>query len=399
VSIYKRDGDHYWYKFMYRGKFYCASTRQSNAKAAKEIESAKRTALAKAEEGIFARKPAPTFRDFCAKEFEPRISKTVGGSITKKTWDDFYMVGIKALKSYEPLAECRLDEIDEELIGRFKAYRLTGSADGKRKAVSTVNSSIRVLRRILNKAVEWHMPRKGVFFLDKTPGFDFMKGENKRDYVVPFADEAAYLKEAQGVNPLLSDVVTILLDSAIRPEECHRLRWECVSWEGGLHGVFQVARGKTDNARRELPMSARVRGVFERRWKSAGRPAVGWVFPAPTESEHIEPSSLKKAHAKALKQSQVRSFVLYDLRHTSLTRLACECREPWTLARIAGHGGIKIGQQYVHSHRMERSPWWAEWWTYISAGQVRKGKPRKQAKKVGTNLGTEANVISMAVLQ
>lgn len=61
--------------------------------------------------------------------------------------------------------------------------------------------------------------------------------------------------------------------------------------------------------------------------------------------------------------------------------------------------GIKIGQQYVHSHRMERSPWWAEWWTYISAGQVRKGKPRKQAKKVGTNLGTEANVISMAVLQ
>ena len=34
-----------------------------------------------------------------------------------------------------------------------------------------------------------------------------------------------------------------------------------------------------------------------------------------------EPSSLKKQHAKALKLSQVRPFVLYTLRHTFLTRL------------------------------------------------------------------------------
>jgi integrase len=207
-----------------------------------------------------------------------------------------------------------------------------------------------------------------------------MKGENKREYVVPSGDEKKYLQKAAGVSSLLADVVTILLDRAMRLEECYRMRWENISWDAGLHGVFQVVRGKTDNARRELPMSLRVRTILHSRWEIASRPAEGWVFVAPTKSEHMEPSTIKKAHAKALKESKVRRFIPYDLRHTWLTRLACECREPWTVARIAGHGGIKIGQQYVHSHRMENSAWWCEWWAYVSAG-----------RRVATPLATREN--------
>ena len=71
-----------------------------------------------------------------------------------------------------------------------------------------------------------------------------MKGENKRDYVVPFAEETAYLKKAEGVSRLLFDVVTILLDSGIRPEESYRLRWEYVMWDSGLYGVFHVTAAR-----------------------------------------------------------------------------------------------------------------------------------------------------------
>ncbi len=156
----------------------------------------------------------------------------------RRQWDDFYLVGIKALKNYEPLASCPLDEIDEEMIGRFKVFRSSG--EGKTKAVSTVNASIRVLRRILNKAVEWHQPKKAIFFLDKVPQFEMMKGENKRDHVVTFSEETIYLKHARNLSSLLSDVVTVLLDTAMRPEECHRLQWEHVDWDAGLHGVLKV---------------------------------------------------------------------------------------------------------------------------------------------------------------
>lgn len=401
--IFKREGsDYYWYRFMYKGRRYSASTRQSNKRAAGDIESAKRTALARAEQGIYERTPAPTFEEFCTKHFEPRISATVGGSITAKTWDDFYKVGIKALKSFKPLATCPIDGIDAELIGRFKVYRRgTNSDDEKERAISTVNSSVRVLRRILNKAVEWHAPKKGIFFLDKAPEFELMKGEAKRDYVLPVADEKAYLKKAEQISRLLTDVVTLLLDSSIRPDEAYRLRWENVSWASGLYGVFQVVRGKTDNARRELPMSARVKQIFERRWKAADCPSEGWIFANDeTKSEHIEPSTLKKVHAKAIAEAKIRAFIPYHCRHTSLTRLACECREPWTVARIAGHGNVQIGQTYVHSARMERSAWWGEWWAYVNANRKpSKPKRKRSGETVATSVATAQNRNSEAILQ
>jgi Phage integrase family len=44
----------------------------------------------------------------------------------------------------------------------------------------------------------------------------------------------------------------------------------------------------------------------------------------------------------------VRSFVLYSLRHTFLTRLGESGCDAWTLARIAGHSSVAISSRYVH---------------------------------------------------
>jgi hypothetical protein len=46
--------------------------------------------------------------------------------------------------------------------------------------------------------------------------------------------------------------------------------------------------------------------------------------------------------------SKVRRFVLYNLRHTFLTRLGESGCDAWTLARIAGHSSIAISSRYVH---------------------------------------------------
>jgi hypothetical protein len=76
---------------------------------------------------------------------------------------------------------------------------------------------------------------------------------------------------------------------------------------------------------------------------------------------------------------------------SALRALLPKVSDPWTVARIAGHGGIKIGEQYVHSIRMEHSPRWAEWLAYTKAGQ--NPKPPKRRKTAGpapdAGLGTE----------
>ena len=95
-------------------------------------------------------------------------------------------------------------------------------------------------------------------------------------------------------------------------------------------------------------MTPRVRGILEQRWKAAGEPAEGWIFPASTKSGHIEPHSLTRQHRGAIKACGVRPFVLYSLRHTFLTRLGASGCDAWTLARIAGHSSIAMSQRYVH---------------------------------------------------
>ena len=44
----------------------------------------------------------------------------------------------------------------------------------------------------------------------------------------------------------------------------------------------------------------------------------------------------------------MRQFVLYDFRHTFLTRLGESGCDAWTLARIAGHSSVAISSRYVH---------------------------------------------------
>jgi integrase len=57
--------------------------------------------------------------------------------------------------------------------------------------------------------------------------------------------------------------------------------------------------------------------------------------------------TLRKA-AEKNHEKPIRPFVLYNLRHTFLTRLGESGCDVWTLARIAGHSSIKMSSRYVH---------------------------------------------------
>lgn len=99
-------------------------------------------------------------------------------------------------------------------------------------------------------------------------------------------------------------------------EQCKDcLEWEYVTWGNGRCGTVFVAHGKTKAARRVLPMTPRTRAILVRRWERAGKPSEGWVWPAFTKSGHMEPSAIRKAHKKAIRDSKVRPFVLYSSPH------------------------------------------------------------------------------------
>ncbi len=332
----------YWYKFMWQGRLVRESTKQGSDKVARQMEAAHRTSLAKGEVGLRDKKLSSTLREFIAERFEPWAKSTFEKN-SPKTWRDYYKVGIRAISAYKPLVDAKLNQITSEAASGFAAYRQSQGLQ-----ISTVNSSLQILRRMLRLAAEWDL-------CDAAPMIRMLPGERHREHVVTVEEESRYLAAAP---ELVAQVAAILADTGARPEECFRLRWESVTWSNGRNGTFLVTHGKTAAARRVLPMTLRVRTILESRWKNAGKPVEGWIWPAATRSGHLESSSLKKQHARAFiilreeakrtNAKPVRPFVLYSLRHTFLTRLGESGCDAWTLARIAGHSSVSMSTRYVH---------------------------------------------------
>jgi integrase len=330
MAIYKR-GSIYWYKFTFNGEAIRESTRQKNQHTARQMEAAHRASLAKGEVGIRDKKVIPTLKNFCVDRVEPWAKSTFEHA-APKTWL-WYRFGIDSLKKSTTLANLKLDEIGPELVAEYASER---QRDGLQ--TSSVNSCLRALRRVLRLAVEWRV-------LEASPKVRFLSGEHRRERVITPKEEALYLTSAL---PLLHDVSVVLFDTGMRPEECHCLRWENITWDAGRNGVLLIAKGKTKAARRVLPLSPRVRTVLENRWKAEANAGEGWVWPAGTKDGHINHDSLKLQHKKALKLANVRPFEVYSIRHTFLTRLGESGCDVWTLARVAGHSNISISQRYVH---------------------------------------------------
>lgn len=357
--VYKQKNSKYWwYKFVWRGELIRESTKQANKRVAEQMESAKRTQLAKGEVGIRERAAAPTLRQFAERDFLPFVRST---SAAKPRTVTFYETTTANLLNCRRLAGLNLDKITSEDIAGFVASRraLPGR-HGETLEVSTVNRDLATLRRMFRLAQEWG---KVSTILSRVK---MLPGENQRERVLTVEEENAYLNAAteqgcvlereyqralvgiraklRGEQPqkpdafLLRDVTTVLIDCGLRPEECFRLKPENIS-----DGAIYIFRGKGKGSRRRVRMSDRVKAILEIRTSDA----TDWLFPAQTKSGHVEPSTLRKQHAKVLAAAKVAPFETYTLRHTCLTRWA-KWMDPYTLHKVAGHTDMKTTMRYVH---------------------------------------------------
>jgi len=263
------------------------------------------------------------FRRLSSSPTRPFVQATFAA---KRKTRVYYENGLNNLLAFDRLAGERIDEITSELIAAYVATRHAVNLE-----VSSINRELQVLRRMFNLAYEWKVVDRP---LDRVR---MLKGENQRDRVLTSQEEKRYLSQAA---PLLYDVAIVLVDCALRPEECFRLKPVHVQ-----NGNLEIPWGKTENAVRKIPMIPRVHEIIKARDRR--RDGSPWLFPAPTASGHIEPSSLKKQHAKACRLAKFEPFDLYTFRHTGLTRWAPHM-DVFTLQYLAGHSDIRTTRRYIH---------------------------------------------------
>jgi integrase len=334
MAVYKR-GNVWWYSFVFNGQRVQESTKQSNKRVAEQMESARKTQLAKGEVGIEDRRAAPIL---C--EFAPRFQEAISlDRADKPRTVSFYNAKLKRLLADETLAKTRLDRIDEAAIERYKQAR--SRTMSRRKAPlspASINRELATLRRLLRLAHEWKL-------IQRVPRVRLLQGERQRDSVLTPMQERLYFQMAP--QPL-ADVALLLLDTGLRLGEALSLEWPQVRLEpapNAKFGYVTVVSGKAKSRKaRNVPLSERAVEMLRRR----GPKETEYVFSYPDGSP-LSATVVDQQHARVRALLKLPAdLVLHSFRHTFGTRLGEAGADAFTIMKLMGHSTVTVSQRYVH---------------------------------------------------
>jgi integrase len=365
--IYKRGGV-YWFEFRFNGERIQRSTKQGNANVARDIASAFRTRLAKGEVGIEERSPIPTLTGFKQRFLdEIRIRRADHPDTIQ-----FYECKYSRLLKYAPLAQSRLDRIDEQMISAFTAKMVS---DGYER--STVNRHLATLKRALRLARKWKLI-KGV------PAIEMLSDENQRDFVLSREQQRDYLDACP---EFLRNWAQFALETGMRRKELHSLCWADIHFDpvgDARRGYVHVRGTKSKNSKRNLSLTITARMVLERQQQIS---RCDHVFVS--DEDHAKAASISAinhAHQRTREVLELRAdFVPHSFRHTFGTRLGEAGADAFTIMRIMGHSSITVSQRYVHptSATMENAILGLE-----RAAEAAERKEKENAESVTTILTT-----------
>jgi integrase len=327
MSIFKR-GSVYWYHFLFNGQHIQNSTQQGTPRTARQIEAAYRTALAKSEVGITERKKIPAFKAAMTAFMEWSEEEHKAHPATHRR----YQVSAVALRKH--FGDVLLDRITPEEVERYKTLRSAQVSPRTKRRVmpATVNRELACLKALFNHVLKADVPLRNPVSRVK-----FCEEHNEQTRVLSVAEQEKYLANA---TPMLRDVATLMLETGMRPEEVYRIRRENVQL---VQGFLVNPFGKTKAARRRVPLTVSARSVLAARMSADG----AYLFPCETDSTRPVPK-VNNAHDRAVRDSKVATFRLYDLRHTWATRAAMSGIDLVTLAAMLGHSRIQMVLRYAH---------------------------------------------------
>jgi integrase len=137
---------------------------------------------------------------------------------------------------------------------------------------------------------------------------------------------------------MVTDIVTIALNTGMRQRELFCLCWSDVDLGRGLIHV----RATKVNKERFVPINLTARALLERLSHSADS-----VFPSPKTGRALV--DVKRQFDRAKHTAGLQDFRFHDLRHTVATRLADNGVDIFTIASILGHSDIRTTWRYTHA--------------------------------------------------
>ena len=246
-----------------------------------------------------------------------------------------------------------LRTLQKEDIEEYKTARL------QLVGPSTVRQDMSMLSRLYETArITWRLA--GLFYPGKDVKLPSPPPNRKKILEV---DQFAPLLEAsrQSKNLMLYPLVSLLLNSGMRPEEAVLLRWKAVSLSGGF---IDLTKTKTDP--RRVPLSDQCIEVLKTLQSGSGGESNGLVFISEETAKKEKPvryfrrsfeNACVRAGINAPAQRDAKGarkiedgarVTLYTLRHCAATYMIMNGGDIRTVADILGHSNLSQTMQYTH---------------------------------------------------
>ncbi len=165
------------------------------------------------------------------------------------------------LKSLMPyLRDKPIDKINQGTLATWIEKR---KAEGA--TAGTINHGLKVVRQILNCAVEWNDDAHELTWLATAPKFKLLPDDEKREsYPLEWEEQDLLFSELPGY---LRDMALFAVNTGCREQEICQLRWQ---WEKSVPelsvSVFEIPRGYVKNKKPRLVVLNHIaRGIVEKR--------------------------------------------------------------------------------------------------------------------------------------
>lgn len=340
MSIYKR-GDIYWIRLERKGQIIQESTGKEAKREAKLYEAARRLETWPELDGgtevptlsAFTRELFPYWR----RELKPRTK-------------DYYVDSLSHVLDFPDLANAKLNNITPRVIERYKSHKAEAGV-----GIFPVNHSLRSLRRSLNLAAD-------VFgYAFKVPKISInVSAEKKRDYVVTETNFQRLLENCGLVGEQVAPTVrvregagrqtmqallTVLYDCGLRATEACTLTWDRVNL---MEGWVFIAIGKTQNARRKIPLTTRACRVLGG-LLNAAREDVPYVFTRYNGHQALSTGWASHEFLRIRRKiSLPDGCVMHSLRHSTATRLGNKGCTTGDLMKLMGWATPAMAMRYTH---------------------------------------------------
>ena len=291
-----------------------------------------------------ARKLATQKKVEHAQEAKQAITRPAVGEMTLDTfWNDHALPHLKLVKRsfardeqlYARLGP-KFGNTALRLISRYGVELFKGELMNQALSPATVDHHLKLLRHLLNLAVQWDM-------LDKNPlkGIQLLNVDNQVENYLKDDELRRFLEVLRtDANRPICLLLMFLLSTGARLNEAVQATWSQIDIENGVWRI--PASNSKSKKTRSVPLNDSALWVLE---QAKLQSECAYPFANPETKEPYQ--SDRRVFYRLCEKAKVK-LRIHDLRHSFASLLVSGGRSLYEVQQILGHSDPKVTMRYAH---------------------------------------------------